>query len=67
VPGFSYTDPFVLVMLALVVHFGIVALSGRIPGLTARRAALAATGGLVLMVASLLVLQIARAGFHAAP
>ena len=67
VEGFAYTDPFVLVMLVLVVHFGIVAFSGRIPGLTARRASLAATGGLVLLLASLVVLQLVRAGFHAAP
>ena len=64
VPGFSYADPFVLVMLGLVVHFGVVAFSSRIPGLTARRASIAATGGLVLLLASLVVLQLARAGFH---
>ncbi|MEO0651674.1 MAG: hypothetical protein AAFZ65_13440 [Planctomycetota bacterium] len=67
VEGFSYTDPFVLVMVVLSIHFAIVAFSGRIPGLTARRASVAATGGLVLLLASLVVLQLVRAGFHAAP
>jgi ABC-type uncharacterized transport system permease subunit len=42
VPGFTYTDPGVLAVLGLCLHFGIVAFSRRIPGLTARRASYAA-------------------------
>jgi ABC-type uncharacterized transport system permease subunit len=65
--GFRYTDPFVLVMLSLVAHFGVVAFSGRIPGLTARRASIAAAAGLTLLLLSLVALQLARVGFHTAP
>jgi hypothetical protein len=53
VPGFSYRDPFVLALIALMLHFGLVAASGFIPFLTARRASLAAVSGLALLLAAL--------------
>jgi ABC-type uncharacterized transport system permease subunit len=64
VRGFSYTDPFVVVMLFLWVHFGIVAFSRRIPGFTARRASWAAAAGFLLLVASLVVSILPRLSFH---
>jgi NAD(P)-dependent dehydrogenase (short-subunit alcohol dehydrogenase family) len=48
--GFDYTDPHVLLTLALWVHFGLIAFSGSIRGLTARRASWAATAGLVSLL-----------------
>ncbi len=54
IDGFRYSDPFVLVMLGIWVHFGVVAFSRRIPGLTARRASFAAAAGFLLLLASLL-------------
>lgn len=54
VDGFHYSDPFVLVMLGIWVHFGVVAFSRRIPGLTARRASFAAAAGFLMLLASLL-------------
>ena len=64
VEGFSYTDPFVLVVLGLWIHFGLVAFSGKIPGLNARRAAFAAAGGFLVLVFAL-VLTLTPASFHA--
>ncbi len=65
VTGFSYSDPFVLMMIAIWLHFGLVALSGRIPGLTARRASWAATAGIVVLVASALI-AVLPLSFHPA-
>lgn len=64
VPGFTYTDPGVLAVLGLCLHFGIVAFSRRIPGLTARRASWAAAAGFVLLVVSMAVLIAPHASFH---
>lgn len=66
VAGFSYTDPFVLVVMLLWVHFGLVAFSGRIPGLSARRAAFAAAGGFLVLVLAF-VLTLTPASFHGSP
>lgn len=63
VTGFSYRDPFVLGLIALMLHFGVVAFSRRIPLLTARRAAIAAVGGLGVLVISLGYSLLPR-GFH---
>jgi ABC-type uncharacterized transport system permease subunit len=63
VEGFSYTDPFVLVCLGLWLHFGLVAFSGKIPGLSARRAAFAAAGGFVVLLLAL-VLTLTPISFH---
>jgi hypothetical protein len=66
VDGFGYTDPHVLLTLFLWVHFGIVAFSGRIPGLSARRASLAASAGLVALVLALFVTLFPSITFHSA-
>jgi ABC-type uncharacterized transport system permease subunit len=63
VTGFSYQDPFVLGLIALMLHFGLVACSRRIPFLTARRASMAAVGGLILLVVSL-GYSLLPQGFH---
>jgi ABC-type uncharacterized transport system permease subunit len=60
---FRYTDPFVLVILGLWVHFGVVAFSRRIPGVTAWRASFAAAAGFLVLVAALL-LTLTTATFH---
>lgn len=64
VEGFNYADPMVLALLALTLHFGVVAFSGRIPGLTARRASFAAAAGFVLLLFSLVAVQLSRTSFH---
>jgi ABC-type uncharacterized transport system permease subunit len=53
VEGFSYTHPLVLVALALCVHFLLVALSRRVPGLNPQRASIAAAVGFGVFVLSL--------------
>jgi HemX protein len=67
VPGFGYTDPLVLVLLGLMLHFGLVSGSGHIPGLTARHASLAAAGGFTLLLVSLVAMQVVRISFHEHP
>ena len=55
VVGFHLSDPWVLTMLVLWVHFGVVAFSRLVPGFTAQRTSLAAgIGGCGLLAASLL-------------
>ncbi len=61
--GFSYTDPYVLLVMALWIHFGIVAFSRWIPGLTAWRASFAAAAGFVVLLLAVL-LTLTRATFH---
>lgn len=63
--GFGYTDPHVLLTLFLWIHFGVVAFSGSIPGLSARRASLAASAGLVALVLALFVTLFPSITFHA--
>ena len=64
VEGFGYTDPWVLAMLFLWVHFGIVAFSHKIPGISARRASIAATAGLTVLLAVGLLTLIPEVSFH---
>ncbi len=64
VAGFGYTDPWVLAMLVLWLHFGLVAFSGRIPGLSAVRASYAATAGLSVFVLASLATLIPHVSFH---
>ena len=64
VEGFGYTDTFVLAMLAVWVHFGLIAFSRRIRGITAQRASWAAVGGLTVLLAALLVVLVPEASFH---
>lgn len=65
VEGFGYTDSFVLSMLAICIHFGLIAFSKRIPGITANRASWAAVGGLMLLLGALVASAlIPEASFH---
>ncbi|MFT5731842.1 MAG: ABC-type transport system involved in cytochrome c biogenesis permease subunit [Planctomycetota bacterium] len=63
--GFQYTDPIVILTLALWFHFGLIAFSGKIRGLSAQRASLAAVAGLTVLVGTLLLAVIPGATFHA--
>jgi ABC-type uncharacterized transport system permease subunit len=63
--GFQYTDPTVILTLVLWLHFGIIAFSGKIRGLTAQRASFAAVAGLTVLVATLFLAVIPGATFHA--
>lgn len=63
--GFQYTDPIVLLTLSVWLHFGLIAFSGKIRGLTAQRASMAAVAGLTVLVATLLLAVIPGATFHA--
>ncbi len=63
--GFQYTDPTVILTLALWLHFGLIAFSAKIRGLTAQRASLAAVAGLTVLVATLLLAVVPGATFHA--
>jgi ABC-type uncharacterized transport system permease subunit len=53
VPNFTYGAPFVWVILSLTVYFALIGFSGRIPWITARRASVAASLGLVLLAIGL--------------
>jgi ABC-type uncharacterized transport system permease subunit len=65
VPGFRYSDPWVLAMFAIWIHFGVVAFSKYIPGFNARRASFAsATGFVVLLVAMLVQALAPHLSFH---
>jgi ABC-type uncharacterized transport system permease subunit len=67
VPGFGYTDPHVLAMLILWLHFGAIAFSGRIRGFSARYASFAATAGLVVLLFTLLLPLFPGVTFHSTP
>ena len=65
VPGFRYGDPWVLAMLIIWVHFGVVAFSRYIPGFSARHATFAAATGFVVLLASMLLQALApHLSFH---
>lgn len=53
--GFDYTDPLVILTIALWIHFGVIAFSRQIRGLSARRASIAAAAGLVALLVTLLL------------
>ncbi|MFT7677069.1 MAG: ABC-type uncharacterized transport system permease subunit [Planctomycetota bacterium] len=61
---FSYMDPTVLLNIGLWVHFGVIAFSRSIPGITARRASIAAMAGLVTLLAAIAILAVPGASFH---
>ena len=67
VKGFHYSDPFVLFILVLWLHFGVVAFSRWIPGLSARRASIAATAGLTLFLSVFLLTLVPEVTFHWSP
>lgn len=64
IEGFGYADTFVIAMFSLCVHFGLIAFSRRIRGITAHRASWAAVGGLTVMLAALLLVLVPEASFH---
>lgn len=63
-PGFRYGTPEVTLSLVLWIHFGVIAFSRFIRGFSARRAAFAATGGLVALLLSLLLILFPGMSFH---
>jgi len=62
--GFEYSDPYVLLVLMLWLHFGLVAFSRRIPGLSARRTSYAAALGMMVLVLAFFLTLLPRATFH---
>jgi len=64
VEGFKYGDPQVLLTLAIWVHFGVIAFSRQIRGLSARRASFAAAAGLIVLILTLLLTLLPSATFH---
>ncbi len=61
---FGYTDPLVLLTIALWIHFGMIAFSRRIRWLSERRASIAAVAGVVTLLITILVILIPKATFH---
>lgn len=64
VAGFEYTDPGVLLTMGIWIHFGLIAFSRWIPGITARRAAVAAALGLSALSLTVLVALAPGMTFH---
>lgn len=62
---FDYTDPHVILTIALWIHFGVIAFSRKIRGLTARRASIAAAAGLVTLLLTLLLTLLPAVTSHA--
>jgi hypothetical protein len=54
----------VFLSLVLWIHFGVIAFSRFIRGFSARRAAFAATGGLIALLLSLLLILFPGMSFH---
>lgn len=63
IEGFGYLDPSVLMTIAIWLHFGVIAFSRRIPGFTARRASIAATIGLAVLLLTI-VITLLPVSFH---
>ena len=55
----------VLLVLGVWLHFGLIAFSRRIRGITAQRASWAAVGGLTVLIATLFLAVVPGATFHA--
>lgn len=62
--GFHYADPTVLLTLGVWVHFGLIAFSRRIRGITAQRASWAAVAGFTVIIGTLFLAVIPGATFH---
>lgn len=62
--GFQYEDPHVLLTLALWIHFGVIAFSSWIRGLTARRTSFAAAAGLLTLLLLMLLTLVPSFTFH---
>lgn len=67
VAGFNYTDPAVVATLAVWIHFGLIAFSQLIRGITARRASVAAVAGLIVFVLLLSISLFPSLSFHSRP
>lgn len=65
VSDFAYLDPTTLLILGVWVHFGLIAFSRRIRGITAQRASWAAVGGFTVLLGALFLLLVPGATFHA--
>ena len=63
--GFTYTDPLLLLTLGVWLHFGLIAFSARIRGLSAQRASWAAVAGLTVLLGTLFLALVPGATFHA--
>ena len=61
--GFRYLNPHVLMAIAIWFHFGAIAFSRHIPGLTARKTSVAAVWGLIILLATIAITLI-PAPFH---
>lgn len=64
VAGFDYGDPTVLMTIGIWVHFGLIAFSQIIRGITAHRASVAAVAGLVVLILVLFVTLLPGLTFH---
>lgn len=64
IEGFGYTDPHVLLTVAIWVHFGVIAFSRRLPGINARRASIAALWGLAVLLLALAITLFPQLTFH---
>ncbi len=64
IEGFSYTDPAMILVLGVWIHFGAVAFSGKIMGFNAKRAAAAAAAGFVVLVLAFLISLLPHGAFH---
>lgn len=64
VNNFEYSDPHVLMTLALWLHFGVISFSSWIRGFNARRASWAAAAGLVALLFTLAVTLLPDLTFH---
>ena len=53
-----------LLSILLWLHFGVIAFSRYVKGFNARRAALAATGGLIVLLLSLVLVLFPATSFH---
>ena len=61
--GFTYSDPYVLIIIGLWLHLGVVAFSSKIAGVSAWRAAMASTSGFLLIMMAF-VITLTRFTFH---
>lgn len=62
--GFRYTDPLVLLTFGVWMHFGVIAFSKQIRGVSAQRASLAAVAGLAVLLGVLFLSMVPGATFH---
>lgn len=64
IEGFSYTQPSVILTIAIWLHFGVIAFSRYIKGFTARRASWAAATGLIALLLTVVLTFIPHFAFH---